>query len=105
MDSHADTTVPGKGRLMVHDFDRPINVTGYDPDDGSKFCRTVKGVLDYDQHHNSKPYLMVINTAIHLDHLEHHLMCTMQCRTNGIKMNEKPKYQSKAPENQHMICK
>ena len=31
MDSHADTTVLGKSCLVVHGFDRPINVTGYDP--------------------------------------------------------------------------
>ena len=50
LDSHADTTVLGKGYLVVHDFDRPVNVTGYDPEDGSKVCRTVTGVLSYYHH-------------------------------------------------------
>ena len=31
LNSHADTTVLGKVCLVVHGFDRPINVTGYDP--------------------------------------------------------------------------
>ena len=32
---------------MVHDFDMPVNVTGYDPKDGSKVYRSVTGVLAY----------------------------------------------------------
>ena len=83
---------------MVHDFDRPVNVTGYDPEDGSKVCRTVTGVLDYDHPQTSKLYLLVINQAIHLYHLGHHLMCPMQRRTNGIKYNETTKYQIKEAE-------
>ena len=31
MYSRADTAVPLKGFLLVHDFDRPVNVTGYYP--------------------------------------------------------------------------
>ena len=83
---------------MVHDFDMPVNLTEYDPEDGSKVCRTVAGFLDYDHPQTGKPYLLIINQAIHLDHLEHHLMCPMQYRTNGININEIPKYQSKAPD-------
>ena len=56
------------------------------------------GFLDYDHPQTGKPYLLIINQAIHLDHLEHHLMCPMQYRTNGININEIPKYQSKAPD-------
>ena len=50
LDIHADTTVLGKCCLVVHYFDRPVNVTGYDPEDGSKVCRTVTGVLSYYHH-------------------------------------------------------
>ena len=87
LDSNAGTTVLVKGCLVVHDFDRPVNFTGYDTEYDSKFCRTMTGVLDYDHPQTSKPYFMVINKAIHLDHLEHHLMCPMQYRMNGIKTN------------------
>ena len=31
LDSHAGTTVLGNFCLVVHDFDRPVNVTEYDP--------------------------------------------------------------------------
>ena len=98
MDSHSDSTVLGKGCLVVHYFDWPVNVTGYDPEYGSKVCQTVTGVLAYDCPKTGKPYLVVINQAICMDHLEHHLMCTMQCRMNGIKTNQTPKYHSKAPD-------
>ena len=98
LDSHTGTTVVGKVCLMVHDFDRPVNVTGYDPEDGSKVCQTVKGVLAYDKRQTGKPYFMIINQAIHLDHLRHHLMFPMHCRTNAIKINETTKYKSKPPD-------
>ena len=81
---------------MVHDFDRPVNVTGYDPEDGSKVCWTVTCGLYYYHPHTGKTYLLVINQEIHFYNLEHHLMCTMKCRTNGIRITETPKYQSKA---------
>ena len=46
--NRADTIVLGKGFLVVNYFDRPVNVTGYDPEDGSKVCLTVTVVLAYD---------------------------------------------------------
>ena len=89
---------------MVHYFDRPVKFTGYDPENGSKVFRNVTGVLAYDRPQTGKTYLLFINQDIHLDHMDHHLMCPMQCRTNGIKMNETPNYQSKAPdESTHVL--
>ena len=83
---------------MVHDFDRPVNVTGYDSEDGSKVFQTVTGVLDNDHPQTVNPYLMLIYKYIHLDYLEHHLMCSMQCRMNGIKVSETTKYHRKGPD-------
>ena len=75
--SHDDTTVLGKGCLVSYYFDRPVNFTRYYPKDVSKVCRAVTGVLTYDHPQTGKPYFLVINQDIHLDHLEHHLMCPM----------------------------
>ena len=83
---------------MIYYFDSPVNVNGYDLEDGSEVCCILIGVLDYNHPQNGKPYFMVFNQSIHLDHLEHHLMCTIQCRENGIKINKTTKYQSKAPD-------
>ncbi len=35
---------------------------------------------------------MVINQAIHIPHLEHHLLCPMQCRVNDVTVDEMPKF-------------
>ena len=98
LDSHLDTTVLGKGCLVVHYFYRPANVTGYDPDYVSKVSCTVTGVLDYYHPHNGKPYFLVIDQDTHLDHLGNNLMCTMNYRKNGIKINDTPNYHSKTPD-------
>ena len=78
MDSHANTTVLGNGCLVVHDFYSDVNVTRYDPEDGSKVCQTVTCALAYDRPQNGMPYFLVINQSIHLDNLGHLLRCTMQ---------------------------
>jgi hypothetical protein len=49
LDSHADTCVVGKNALIVHDFDRAVNVTGYDPTQpAADSLRIVSAALAYD---------------------------------------------------------
>ena len=36
LDSHADACVVGRNSLMIQDFNRPVDVTGYDPTLGVK---------------------------------------------------------------------
>ena len=46
LDSHADTCVVGKNALIVHDYDRKVNVTGYDPSQlTAQSLRIVSAVL------------------------------------------------------------
>ena len=50
LDSNADTCVIGQHALIVHDFNCPVNVVGYDT---SKFtmttkCRTVSAAVAYE---------------------------------------------------------
>ena len=47
LDSHADTCVFGRGTLIVYDFNRPVNVQGYNPSLGSSEYSTVTGVQGY----------------------------------------------------------
>ena len=61
LNSHADTTVLGKVCLVVHGFDRPVKITGYYPEYGSKVCWNVTGFLAYDLLQTGKPYFLVIN--------------------------------------------
>ena len=98
LDNHADTTVLGKQCLKVHDFGRPVKVTGYDPSDGTKTCSTIAGVVAYDHPQTGKTYHLVFNQAIHAPHLDHHLLCPMQCRLNDVKIDETPKFLVNDPD-------
>ncbi len=79
LDSHADTCVLGRDALIFLDYDRPIVVEGYDPSLGTKIYATIGGGLAYDDPMTCKVYHLVINQAIHIPHLDHHLLCSMQC--------------------------
>ena len=37
-------------------------------------------------------YHIVIHQAIEIPHLDHHILCPMQCRVNGVMINETPKF-------------
>jgi hypothetical protein len=79
LNSHADTCVLGPDALILLDYDRPVIVKGYDPSLGTKTYATVSGALAYDEPVTGKVYHLVINQAIHIPHLDHHLLCLMQC--------------------------
>ncbi len=80
LDSHADTCVLGCDALILLDYYRPVIVEGYDPSLGTKtYATTVSRALAYDDPVTSKVYHLVINQAIHIPHLDHHLLCPMQC--------------------------
>jgi len=39
----------------------------------------------------------MINQAIHKPHLDHHLLCPMQCRVNDVTVNKMPKFLAHDP--------
>ncbi len=78
-DSQADTCVLGCDALTLLVYDRPVKVEGYDPSLGTKTYATVSGALAYDDPVTGKVYHLVINQAIHIPHLDHHLLYPMQC--------------------------
>jgi hypothetical protein len=70
----------GRDALILLDYDRPVIVKGYDPCLGTKTYATVSGALAYDNRTTGEVYHLVINQqAIHIPHLDHHLLCPMQC--------------------------
>ena len=77
LDSHADTCVVGDNALIVHDFDRPVSVTGYNQKVSHEDARTVTAAAAYD---NSlgETIVLVIHQAIHIPRLQHNLLCPMQ---------------------------
>ena len=48
LDTHADTTVLGRGCLIIQDFNRVVSVSGWNAAAGSTECPTVTGVVAYD---------------------------------------------------------
>ena len=92
LDSHADTCVLGCDALILHDYLRPVSVQGYDPALGTTQYNTVSGALAYDHPHSGETFHLVVNQAIHIPHLDHHLLCPMQCRVNDVIVNETPKF-------------
>jgi len=97
LDSHADTSVLGAGALIFLDYDRPVIVEAYDPRLGSAQYSTVSGAVAYDDPHSGRTLLLVINQAIHIPHLDHHLLCPMQCRVNDVTVDETPKFLARDP--------
>ena len=97
LDSHANTCVLGHDALIFLDYDRPVIVEGYDPSLGTKTYATVSRVLAYDDPVTGKVYHLVINQAIHIPHLDHHLLCPMQCRVNDVVVDNTPKFWRQTP--------
>lgn len=104
MDSHADTCVLGADALVVQDFMRPVTVAGYDPSQPTQTFRTVSGVLAHVDPNSGGTYHLLFHQAIHIPHLDHHLLCPFQCRENGLLIDEVPKFQAQKPtETSHSI--
>lgn len=103
-DSHADTCCLGQGALILQDYLTPVQVQGYDPADGTKQYRLVSGALAFDCPHTDRTYHLIINQAVEIPNLPHHLLCPMQCRVNDVRVNDTPKFLTDNPtEETHAI--
>ncbi len=91
--------VLGRDALILLDYDRPVIVKGYDPFLGTKTYATASRALAYDDLVTGKVYHLVINQAIHIPHLDHHLLCPMQCRVNDVIVHNMPKFLMPDPTN------
>ena len=76
-DSHADTTVLGRGCLKLFDYECPVNVQGYDPALGTKQFDTISGAIVYIHPFTGVRYHLIIHQVIHIPDLNHHLLCPM----------------------------
>ncbi len=63
---------------------------GYDKSLGSKTYQTVSGVVHYDDPQTGRTLHLIIDQAIHIPNLDHHLLCPMQCRVNDVTLNNLP---------------
>ena len=98
MDSHADTCVVGKQCLVFHDFDRPVNVSGFDTSLGTVKNRSVvSAALAYDDPETGEVIMLVVHQAIHIPTMDHNLLCPMQLRMSDVAVDECPKFLHSAP--------
>jgi hypothetical protein len=100
VDSHANTCVLGRDALINLDYNQPVSVVGYDESLGSKTYQTVSGVVAYDDPQTGRTLHLIINQAIHIPHLDHHLLCLMQCCVNDLTINNLPKFLAANPTDQ-----
>jgi hypothetical protein len=104
LDSHADTTVRGAGALIIKSYDQPVEVVGYDPQQGLQTFKTVIVALAFDHLQDRQVYHLVFHQAIHMPQLDHHLLCPMQCRVNDVTDNDVPKFLTRCPtDNTHAL--
>ncbi len=95
LDSHATTCVLGCDALIILDYNRPVSIVGYDESLGSKTYQTVSGVVAYDDPQTRR--MLHLIQAIHIPHLDHHLLCPMQCCVNGVTVNNLPTFLAADP--------
>jgi hypothetical protein len=100
LDSHANTCVLGCSALIILDYNGPVSVVGYDESLGSKTYQTVSGVVAYNDPQTRRTLHLIIDQAIHIPHLDHHLLCPMQCRVNDVVVNNLPKFLAADPTDQ-----
>jgi hypothetical protein len=60
----------------------------------------VNVVVAYDDPQTGRTLHLIINQAIHIPHLDHHLLCPMQCRVNDVIVNNLPKFRVANPTDQ-----
>ncbi len=102
--SHADTCILDPDALILLDYDRPVIVEGYDLSLSTKTYATVSRALAYDDPVTGKVYHLAINQAIHIPHLDHHLLCPMQCQVNDLIVDNMPKFLTSDPtDHMHVL--
>jgi hypothetical protein len=96
--SHADTCVVGSNALIVYDYKRPVNVTGFDPSKGSiKNLNIVSAALAYDDPATGRTLILILNQAIHIPTIDHNLINPIQLQLNDIKCDLCPKFLATSP--------
>ena len=93
LDSHADQCAVGRNALLIHDYDRPINVSGFHPSGPvNNNLRQVSAALAYDDPFTGETTILLVHQAIYVPELEHNLLSTMQVRLNDVIISETPRF-------------
>jgi len=103
LDSHADTSVVGNDTaLIIHDFERPVQVHGYDGRvSEDKHCKIVSAAVAYDHPATGETFMLLLHQAILIPHMKVNLLSPMQVRANDIAVNDEPKSMVLNPSDDH----
>jgi hypothetical protein len=100
LDSHVDTSVVGMEMITFQDFERPVNVSGYDPKGPVAMdLEKVSAGMAYDVPGSGRFVILIVHQAINLPHFPHNLLNPIQMRLNDVVVNETPKFQCDNPTN------
>jgi hypothetical protein len=92
--------VVGKNSLIIHDFERPVTVTGFDKKVAATEARTVTAVVAYDDPISGQTILLIVHQAIYIPTMDQNLLCPMQMRLNDVKVSAVPKFLTTRPSDQ-----
>ena len=103
LDNHVDTCMVGtKTSLLIHDYNRPVQVHGYDEGVGeTEAFRTVSAVISYDHPESGYMYMLLLRQAILIPQMENNLVCPLQIRDNDVRVNYEPKFMVPVPTDNH----
>ena len=105
LDNHTDTSIVSPtAALIFHDFECPLNISGYDGSMGSSQAQVVSAAVAYDCPAMGDTYMLVIHQAVAVPSMQHILLSSMQLRDNDVRVNDEPKYLALNPsQEQHSI--
>ena len=92
IDNHKYMTMLGSNCLPIHYFERSVDVSKWDTSAGSVECPIISGGIEYYHLVLGKVYMCVYRQAINCPKLTNHLMCPMQSRMAGVRINDLPKF-------------
>ena len=91
-----------KTALLIHDYDRPIQVCGHDKVVGeTEACQTVIALIVYDHPESGDTYMLVLHQTIIITQMENNLLSPLQMRENDVRVNDESKFMVLAPTDNH----
>jgi hypothetical protein len=79
LDSHTNQSLLGSNTSVIHNFDKPVNIIGYNPRGPvTHSLHTISGALAYDCPDTGATFILIVHQAIHNPKCEHNLLSPFQ---------------------------
>jgi hypothetical protein len=105
LDSHTNQCLLGNNTLVIHNYDKLVNVVGYNPRGPvTHSLHTISGALAYDCPDSGETFILIVHQAIHNPKLEHNLLSPFQMWLNDVIVSDMLKFMTEMPtEKDHAI--